>query len=193
MEKCCVGQIVENSVNTAIFLSLPFLLSRRGIPRPTLHYEGWKRAGKGTQRDKGLVCTLVPSSSPSQVRLPSKWEKRELCSETAAVCAQDSPRLSAGRKDIPPFEEREPPLPKETRLSRLGAAAPPVHTIAERYLGKYETRAAPVPSGSRGNGRESGQPISWLASEDQERCDVRCGDTRSGRHRRPLRVTLNRN
>lgn len=56
MEKCCVGQIVENSVNTAIILSLPFLLSGRSSPWPTLSYEGWKRAGKGTQRDKGLAC-----------------------------------------------------------------------------------------------------------------------------------------
>lgn len=119
-------------------------------------------------------------------------------------CSRLCPGLSktfCREEGRPSLRRARATVTEETCLSRLGAAAPPVHTSAERYLGKYEYRAAPVPSSSRRNGRESGKPISWLESGDQERCTLRHGEPPSGRHHhyegalsyRSLRVTPNRN
>lgn len=93
----------------------------------------------GWEGDTEGQGTCVPSSSPSRGRPCSKWEKRELRSETAetaAVCARDSPRLSAGRKDVPPFGEREPPLPKRLASQDWGQ---PHHLFTRVLSGIWES------------------------------------------------------
>lgn len=135
MEKCCVGQIVENSVNTAIILSLPFLLSGRSSPWPTLSYEGWKRVGKGTQRDKGLACRPLLLHGDVRVLNGRKGNYAQKL-QKLQPCARDSPRLSAGRKDVPPFGEREPPLPKRLASQDWGQ---PHHLFTRVLSGIWES------------------------------------------------------